>query len=145
MEVVEANFEAYHGNVPLHVQSFAEAHILAVVANCTITVPNTHRTRAAELIMRTNKELNLGNFEMDWDSGQVMFRLSNVFPNHRYDEKIITSLVHNAVAEMDRFMPFLGELCQVPKSDLALYSIRALLARTVLLPPLQEENGTTGS
>jgi len=144
MEVIEVMFEAYHGKVPVHVQSFGEAHILAVVANSTTVVPTTHRTRAAELIMRTNKELNLGNFEMDWDGGQVMFRLSNVFPKHRYDSQIIQSLVHNAIAEMDRLTPFLGELCRTPKSLLALFEVKVLLARTDLLPPLAEESASTG-
>ena len=139
MEVVEVSFEAYHGKVPLHLQSFGEAHILAVVANATITVPNTHRNRTAELLMRANKELNLGNFEMDWDSGLVMFRQSNVFPRHRYDADLIINLVHNAIAEMDRMTPFLGELCKTTKPMLPLLNIPDLLKRADLLPVVPED------
>jgi hypothetical protein len=139
MDVIESAFEAYHGKIQLHVQSFGEAHILSVVATSTLSVPPTHRNRAAELFMRTNKELNLGNFEFDWDSGAVMFRLSNVFPKHRYDEDVISSLAHNAVAEMDRITPFLGELIKTKKEMLVLLDVKELMAREELLPPEVEE------
>lgn len=140
MEVVEASFEAYHGKVPLHVQAFAEAHIVSVVANASLTVPATHKARAAELLMRANKELNVGAFEMEWDAGVVMFRQANVFPKHRHDEELIVSLVHNAIAEMDRMTPFLGELCKTTGAMLPLLDLKQLLQREDLLPPPLEES-----
>ena len=139
MNVVEASFEAYHGKVPLHVQSFGEMHIVSVVANASITVPASHKTRAAELLMRANKDLNIGAFEMEWDAGVVMFRQANVFPKHRYDEDLLASLVHNAIAEMDRMTPFLGELCKTTGAMLPLLDLTQLLKREDLLPPPVEE------
>lgn len=139
MEVIEADFEAHHAKVPLHAQSFGESGVLSVVANASFPVPRSHFTAVAELLMRTNKELNLGNFEMDWDSGGVMFRVTNVFPPNRFDEKIITSLVHSAVAEMDRLTPFLAEICRAPKGGLLLLRVGELMRREDLLPPIAEE------
>ncbi|MCW0220515.1 MAG: YbjN domain-containing protein [Prosthecobacter sp.] len=135
MEVIESDFEAHHTKVPLHVQIYGEAHIASVVATASIQVPATHRLQTAELLMRTNKELNLGNFELDWDSGAVMFRISNIFPPHRYDERILASLVHSTIAEMDRLTPFLGEVCNTPKGELILLRVRDLMKREELLPP----------
>src|SRR5262249_55982591 len=139
MDVVEADFEAHHGKLLIHLQSFGEAHILSVVATASAKVPASHLTRAAELLMRVNKELNVGNFELDWDNGVVMFRQSNVFPPHRYDEGVIAGLVHTAIAEMDRMTPFLGEVIKTRKEMLALLSMRDLLVREDLLPPVPEE------
>ena len=139
VEVVESGFDAYHGRILAHVQSFAEANFVTVVANASMLVPATHRARAAELIMRVNKELSLGAFEMEWDDGIVMFRQGNVFPKNRFDESIIAGLVHNAVREVDRLTPFLGELCQTKKEMLPLLDIPALLKREDLLPPVPEE------
>jgi hypothetical protein len=139
MEVVESSFEAYHGKIPLHVQSFAAADIVSVVANASLVVPATHQARTAELLMRANKELNLGNFELEWDGGQVMFRITNIFSMHRHDETIIASLVHNAIAEMDRLTPFLGELCRTKKEMLPLFDVKGLLAREDLLQPVPQE------
>jgi hypothetical protein len=140
MKVVESSFEAYHGKVPLHVQSFGEMHIVSVVANASITVPHTHKSRAAELLMRANKDLNVGAFELDWDAGVVMFRQANVFSKHRYDEELIANLVHNAIAEMDRMTPFLGELCKTNAAMLPLMDLGQLLKREDLLPPPPEES-----
>ena len=88
--------------------------------------------------MRTNQQLTLGNFEMDWDGGEVFFRVTNVFPVHRGDESILAALVHAAIGEMDRMTPFLGELCRTPKGELLLLNVSELLARQDLLPPAEE-------
>jgi hypothetical protein len=136
LEVVESGFDAYHGRVLAHVQSYAAAHFVTVVANASVMTPASHRNRAAELLMRANKDLSLGAFEMEWDTGQVMFRQGNVFPELRYDGTIIAGLVHNAVGEMDRLTPFLGELCRTPKEMLPLLDVSALLKREEFLPPV---------
>lgn len=139
MEVLEADFEAHHGKVPLHVQVYGEANIASVVARASLIVPKTHRLPVAELIMRTNKELNIGNFELDWDDGVVMFRVTNIFPPKQHDVRILASLVHAAIAEVDRLTPFLGEIIQTPKGELLLLSVRDLLKRQDLLPPAPEQ------
>lgn len=137
-EVVESDFEAHHAKVPVHVQLFAEAHMASVVSRASFPFPATHRAKVAELLMRTNEQLTLGNLEMAWDEGVVMFRVTNVFPPNRYDEAILAAMVHAAVAEMDRLTPFLGEVCQTPKGELLLLSISNLMAREDLLPPAPE-------
>jgi hypothetical protein len=137
-EVVETWFEAHHTKVLVHAQSHAEAGILSVVSNGSFPVPDTHRKAACELLMRTNKELNLGNFEMDWDSGQVMFRVSNIFSPNRFDERVIASLVHASVAEIDRLTPYLAEVCRTEVGMLLLLDIPALMLRDDLLPNIPE-------
>ena len=133
-EVVETWFEAHHTKVLVHAQTHAEAGIVSVVANTSFPVPETHRLAACELLMRTNKELNLGNFEIDWDSGQVMFRVSNIFSPNRHDERIIASLVHAAVAEVDRVTPYLAEICRSTPGALPMLDIPVLMRREDLLP-----------
>ncbi|MDI1313909.1 YbjN domain-containing protein [Prosthecobacter sp.] len=136
--VIEADFEAHHTKIPLHVQIFGETHIITVVSNSTQQVPATHRLQVCELLMRTNKDLNLGNFELEWESGQVMFRVTNVFPPNRHDSRIIASLVHSAVAELDRLTPFLGEIIRTPKGELLLLKVADLMKREDLLPPVPD-------
>lgn len=138
VEVVECWFEAHHAKVLLHAQTHAEANLVSVVSNASFTVPKTHLKAVAELLMRSNKELNLGNLEVDWETGQVMFRVANLFSPHRYDERIIASMVHTAVAEMDRLTPFLAEVCRLGTGELLLLDIPELLAREDLLPTIPE-------
>ena len=133
--VVETQFEAYHSKVALHLQSYDEAGILSVVGMVSLTVPHTHKSRSAELLMRVNKDLNLGAFEMDWDTGVVMFRQSQIFAEPPYNESIIVNLVHNTIAEVDRLTPYLGVLCKTQPGMLPMTSIPDLLLREDLLPP----------
>lgn len=144
MEVIESEFEAHHTKVPLHIQVYGDAHIISVVSQASIQVPKSHRLQAAELLMRTNKELNLGNLELEWDEGVVLFRLTNIFPPHRYDERILGTLVHSAIAEIDRLTPFLGEICNTPKGELIFLNVRELMKREDLLPPPPTEDETEG-
>ena len=138
VEVVECWFEAHHAKVLLHAQTHAEANLVSVVSNASITVPKTHLKAVAELLMRSNKELNLGNLEVDWETGQVMFRVANLFSPDRHDERIIASMVHTAVAEMDRLTPFLAEVCRLGTGELLLLNLPELLAREDLLPVIPE-------
>jgi hypothetical protein len=92
--------------------------------------------------MRTNKVLNLGNFELDWDEGRVMFRVSNLFQPNRVDERIVSGLVYAAVAEMDRLTPFLSIFCRTPAGELLLLRITELMSREDLLPPEPKEEDT---
>jgi hypothetical protein len=68
-----------------------------------------------------------------------MFRVTNIFPALHHDERIIATLVHASIAEMDRLTPFLGEICQTPKSELLLLMVTDLMRREDFLPPAPEE------
>lgn len=138
VEVLESWFEAFHTKVFLHAQSHAETGIVTIVSNASFPVPKTHAKAVCELLMRNNKQLNLGNFELSWDEGQVMFRIATVFPPDRGDERIIASLVHTAVAEMDRLVPYLAEICRLGTGELLLLNVPELMAREDLLPEVPE-------
>jgi hypothetical protein len=139
MEVVECAFEAHHTRVVLHAQSHAEQGVVTVVATSSVTLPPSHLKAGAELVMRVNKELNLGNFEIEWDTGLVMFRVANVFGKSRADSRIVASLAHTSVAEMDRLTPYLLELAHANELELPVFSIPGLLAREDLLPDIPEQ------
>jgi hypothetical protein len=138
VEVIESEFEAHHAKIPLHVQVYPDAGVVCVVARASLPVPRSHRLAACELMMRTNKELNVGNFEIDWDHGTVMFRVTNIFTTSQAEPRVIAGLVHTAVAEVDRLIPFLGEICRTPKGELLLLDIPKLMQRSELLPPAPE-------
>ena len=105
-EVIEADFEAYHTKVSLHVQVFSEMHALAVVSESPISRSEPTLLHAlAELLMRTNTQLNLGAFEMDWNAPTYLFRASNLFVPGSYDRNIIAGLTHIVVTEIStRFL-----------------------------------------
>ena len=143
LEVIEAEFEAHHTKVCLHAQVFPDLHTVSVVAEAPLRGRDRDPlllSRLAELLMRANKELSLGAFEMDWDEGRVLFRLSNIFPAGHYDREIIASLVHTSIVEMDRITPCLDIVEKTPMGELGRLDLPALLARTDLLPATSEPN-----
>ncbi|MEM0896051.1 MAG: YbjN domain-containing protein [Verrucomicrobiota bacterium] len=130
-DVIEAEFEAHHGKVFLHVQAFGEIGAVSVVAESQEAFGAESKMALSELLMRTNRALSIGAFEMDWDRGQVSFRASNVFAPGEASHEIIASLVRTTVVEMDRLTPLLA----IVKSKAGQFvDVQALLAREDLLP-----------
>ncbi|MBP7951251.1 MAG: YbjN domain-containing protein [Verrucomicrobiales bacterium] len=137
-EVLEADFEVYHTRVRLHVQAFPELSAVSVVATAPGRTPESRMGLVAEMLMRTNHELTVGNFELDYDTGQVLFRATNIFPESQGHPDIIGSLVHSALAEMDRLTPFLTLLLRMDTAELAKLNLKLFLQREDLLPPVPE-------
>lgn len=134
-EVLRAGFEAHHARVDLHVQVFDAIRAVSVVAESPLQTDNPAcRERVAELAMRTNEGLTVGGFEMQWDRGLLMFRLTNLFADEQADSKIVTGMIHAAVAEMDRVAPALATLHRAEGAELAAIDIGELLQREDWLP-----------
>lgn len=135
-QVVRAGFEAHHSRVELHLQVFPELAAVSVVAESALAAGDpARRERLAELVMRVNQRLTVGNFEMDWDAGRVLFRATNLFSTEAGDPKILRGLVHTTVFEMDRIAPPISIICRAQGPELAGLDIPELIGRTDLLPP----------
>ena len=137
--VVEADFEAHHTKLRLHAQAFPEINAVSVVAQTAFAVPASRAGIVAELLMRINETLTVGNFEMQWDAGRVLFRATNIFPEHGVDPKIIAGLVHSAVAEVDRITPFVSIVLKMNAGELGKLNMSMFLMREDLLPDIREK------
>ncbi|MDP6206743.1 MAG: hypothetical protein QGG01_00445, partial [Roseibacillus sp.] len=87
-----------------------------------------------------NKQLTLGSFEFDFDRQHLVFRITNLFDREQFDADIVSSMVHCAIAELDRIVPLLGTLLKTPANLLSDLSLPLLLEREDLLPPVPEES-----
>jgi hypothetical protein len=139
-EVLEADFEVYHTRTRIHAQAFAPLHAVSVVGTLGHKVPDSRSGVVSEMLMRTNKELTIGNFELDHDSGTVIFRTTNIFPPDRVDGNIIASLVHSTLAEVDRLTPFLTLVLRMDAAELGALNLKTFLMREDLLPPVPDED-----
>lgn len=134
-EVLRARFEAQHTRVDLHVQVFDPIRAVSVVAEAPLTTRDpARRERLAELAMRSNESLTVGAFEMLWDRGLLMFRVTNLFSESGIDRAIVVGMVHATIAEMDRLAPVLAALFRAQGADLAGLDLVALLQREDWLP-----------
>ena len=147
-DVIETNFDAHHTRIRVHVQAFEEIGALSVGAYLTHKIPDSRVGIISEMLMRTNEQLTLGNFELLWDSGVILFRVTNVFGKAEPDRQIIVSLVHSAVAEVDRLTPFVSLVLGMSQEELSTLNLKLFLMREDLLPPVpdeEESDGTSGS
>lgn len=134
-EVVRAGFEAHHTRVELHVQAFPQIPAVTVVAESSRTTDDpVKRERLAELAMRVNQTLTVGNFEIAWDSGRMFFRATNLFSTPCGDSKIIQGLVHNTVGEMDRISALEAIVHRADGPELAALNLAILLDSEEFVP-----------
>lgn len=140
-DVLRSGFEAHHTRVDLIAQAHPQLNALIVVSEVSIPMDHTHQTAVFEMLMHANKPLTLGSFEYDIERGMLVFRITNLFERERYDADIIASMVHCAIAEIDRMTPFVGTLRDTAADLLPDLDLVRLLEREDLIPPLPAEEG----
>lgn len=135
-EVLRAGFEAHHTRVDLIAQAYPQLNALAVVAESPMPLDREHLPYLLELLARANKPLTLGGFEYDLDRGLLVFRVTNLFERERYDADIISSMVHCAIAELDRIVPYAAIVRDTRADLLPDLDLQRLLAREDVIPPV---------
>ena len=139
-DVLRTAFEAHHTHIQLHAQAFPPINALAIVSETPMpSASEEHLFHLLEMTQRANKQLTLGSVEYDIDREQLMFRITNIFDREKYDPQIVTSMVHFAVAEIDRITPYAVTIMQTPDDLLDDLSVERLLMREDLIPPVPGE------
>lgn len=135
-DVLRAGFEAHHTRVDLIAQAFPQLNALSIVTESLMPLDEEHLPVVLELLARANKPLTLGGFEYDLDRGMLVFRITNLFERERFDSDIISSMVHCAIAELDRIIPYAAIVRDTPSDLLHDLNLQRLLARVDVIPPV---------
>lgn len=70
-----------------------------------INVPEDKQAKMAEFLTRVNYGIRIGNFEMDYENGEVRFRTSLDFEDQVLNYALISNHVYPNVWMMDRYLP----------------------------------------
>ena len=135
-DVLRAGFEAHHTRVDLIAQAYPQLNALSVVTESPMGLDPDHRPRVLELLAHANKPLTLGGFEYDLDRSMLVFRITNLFERERFDSDIVCSMVHCAIAELDRIIPYVAMVRDTPADLLGDLDLRRLLMREDVIPPV---------
>jgi hypothetical protein len=135
-DVLRAGFEAHHTRVDLVVQAFPQLNALSIVGEVPRPAGERHMPYLLELLARANKPLTLGGFEYDLDRAMLVFRITNLFERERFDGDIVASMVHCAIAETDRIVPYASMVCTTAVDLLPDLDLERLLQREDVLPPV---------
>lgn len=135
-DVLRAGFEAHHTRVDMIAQAYPQLNALSIVTESPMEMDDDHLPVALELLARANKPLTLGGFEYDLDRGMLVFRITNLFERERFDQDIVCSMVHCAIAELDRIVPYVALVRNTPADLLTDLDPQRLLMREDIIPPV---------
>ena len=139
-EVIRAGFDAHHTRIDLVAQAYPSLNALSVVTESPLRLDAAHLPPLLELLARANKALTLGGFEYDLDRALLVFRITNLFEREKFDGDIISSMVHCAIAELDRITPYAAIVRNTPADLLEDLDLVRLLQREDVIPPVPGED-----
>lgn len=70
-----------------------------------ILVPEKLRPAMAEFITRANYGMNIGNFEMDFEDGEIRYKTGITLEDEGLTQSMIRPQVYANVIMMDRYLP----------------------------------------
>jgi hypothetical protein len=135
-DVLRAGFDAHHTRVDMIAQAYPQLNALSIVSESRMALDEEHLPVVLELLARANKQLTLGGFEYDLDREYLVFRITNLFEREKFDSDIISSMVHCAIAELDRLTPYVAIVRDTPADLLDDLDLPRLLMREDILPPV---------
>lgn len=78
---------------------------------CPMLAAPERRQNVAEFITRVNYGLILGNFEMDYEDGEIRYKTSaDVSAGATFDFPLLRQLVYTNVLVMDKFFPAIAKI-----------------------------------
>jgi hypothetical protein len=80
-----------------------ETHFFRVHGSYGSYVPDDRRVATAEAVSRINCRLGLGNFELDFDDGELRFRSSLDVEDGALSETMVDKMMSYTLYTMDRF------------------------------------------
>lgn len=93
------------GSWLMYVQVVEEAALLAFYSVLPTPVPRARRAAVAEFLTRANYGLSLGNFEMDFDDGEVRAKVVLAVGAHPPDDVLVERLIRVSGRLVEVFLP----------------------------------------
>ncbi len=98
-------FQGENGTWNCYAKAREEQEQFAFYSICPILAPESKRVDMAEFITRANYGLIVGNYEMDFDDGEIRYKTSIDIDGDELTSDIIKRLVYANVTMMDEYLP----------------------------------------
>lgn len=125
-EILRMGFTGGNGNWTCFVQSREAQRQIAFYSICPLRVPESKRQLVCEFLTRANYGLIVGNFEQDWDDGEVRYKTSLDVEDSELTPSLLAHIVYANVTAMDRYLP--GIIAVLAGSQSPLDAIAAIEA-----------------
>lgn len=104
-DMYRMTFQGKNGLLQCYAQVRIEAEQLLCYAQAPIKAPEEQRDAVAEYLTRANYGMYVGNFELDYNDGEVRFKSSIDFEDEPLTANLIRNTIYPAVRLMDTYMP----------------------------------------
>lgn len=110
-EILRAGAEGRNGTYRVIIEVKEESEILIVYIFSNAKIPEAMRDKASEYLTRANYGIILGNFEMDFNDGELRYKVSSTFVGGQLAPRTIEVMVNTAAKTMDRYFPGVLAVC----------------------------------
>jgi hypothetical protein len=104
-EILRMGFQGEHGEWICFAQVREKQQQFVFYSRPAFQVPEEHRTAVSELFTRANYGMIVGNFELDFDDGEVRFKTSIDIEGGELLPEFIRNIVGTNITMMDRYLP----------------------------------------
>lgn len=112
--VYRMGFSGKNGQTACYAQIRVDLEQFIFYVIAPVKAPEEARLAVAEFITRANYGLRIGNFELDFNDGEVRYKSSLDFEGVTLTTELIEHAIYPAVQTMDRYLP---ELMKVIYGD----------------------------
>ena len=91
-----------NGSYPVYV--YARDHFLVTISRYTKAIPDRFRLEVAEYLHRINHGILLGNFEMDYDAGEIRFRTCLVVDDRAPSAVVLDRYIQTPALLLDHYV-----------------------------------------
>jgi hypothetical protein len=103
--ILQMGFQGRNGKWSCYAQVNSEQKLFFFYSVCPINVPEDKRSLIAEFITRANYGIKIGNFELDFNDGEVRYKTSIDVENDDLSPALISNHVYANIWTMDRYLP----------------------------------------
>ncbi|MEX1021439.1 MAG: YbjN domain-containing protein [Litorilinea sp.] len=103
--VYRVYFAGQNGELACFAQLRVDLEQLLFYVVMPVRTPAERRAPMAEFITRANYGLRIGNFEMDFEDGEVRYKSSVDFEGETLSNNLMRGVIYPAVQTMDRYLP----------------------------------------
>ncbi len=104
-EALKMGVSGRNGEYDCYAIANEERQTFRFVSQIPIKVPENQRILMAEFLTRANYGLSIGNFEMDFDDGEIRYKTSIDVEGDRLTPALVENLVNINVITVDRYFP----------------------------------------
>ncbi len=104
-DVIKTGVNAKNASFRLIIYSLEEKDLLTIYVAQDNNVPENKRILLAEFIARANYGLNLGNFDIDMEDGELGYKVSADLEGGTLSTDMVGNMVGAGVSTMDQYYP----------------------------------------